>query len=145
MTRAALFQPDGNTCGQTCLAWLLGVSVEEVVTAMQWHDGVRDYDWARALDVFGWRYGFETSFPKMSPLPRMALVTVGSTKVGERRKRTHAVALKDGYIFDPEIGVPIPIVGYRNGILDPMDWAFIDCMEVLGPKKRRRRKRCKKS
>jgi hypothetical protein len=133
-----LMQPTDDTCGQTCVAMIVGVTVDEVVQAMGWNTATSWQDCRRALAKFGIKTGggdrpFPTVWrrgPREHKLPPYSIVEVRDAP----RPKTwgHVVVLRDGIVYDPLYGCGIPILGYARGHLSQTDTQFWVHLPILG-------------
>lgn len=122
-----LLQPDKNTCTQAVIAWVAGVSIERAIKAMGWHRDCKRADIYRACRELGVKFEYVRDFPKKGPLPRLFLAAVGRG----RNTNGHLVGIRDCEVFDPEIGVLVPIIGYQNGVMFPASYRWIWMIPVL--------------
>jgi len=96
-----LKQPENGYCGQTCLAMLAGISVEEVIKIMKstkWQASISKV--LETLDYFGFSYkklvyirGQKTEFPKC------CIINVRGTG------KSHLLVYFDGMFYDPTYGI----------------------------------------
>lgn len=96
-----LKQPANGSCGQTCLAMLAGISVDEVIKIMRttkWQASISKV--LETLDYFGFTYknpvyihGNKVTFPKCCII---------NTRDGEK---SHLLIFYNGVFYDPTSGV----------------------------------------
>lgn len=96
-----LSQPSDGYCGQTCVAMLAGISVDEVIQIMKstkWQASISKI--LETLDYFGFTYkkpvyihGKKVNFPKCCII---------NTRSGEKN---HLLVYFDGLFYDPSSGV----------------------------------------
>lgn len=104
-----LFQPLGsNQCGQTCVAMLLGIPLNDVLTEMG-KDGVTT---TRDLVTILQSHGFETSERRMRVTKSTKLpdICILSMKI-EGQSNWHWVLYVQGKYLDPDAG---PLSRYRR-------------------------------
>lgn len=105
-------QPTNRTCGQTTIAMIAGINVQESIKLFG-HDKssyIRDYK--RVLGQLGFKYSNPNKVDgrRKLNLPKMAIVRM--QKVG--RKTGHLFAYHNGVFYDPLYG----IFNSREALLD---------------------------
>lgn len=116
--------PNSNLCGQTCVAMLAGITLEESIEVFGTSGPTRTKDLIRALT----KLGFKTD-KKLGLAPRKHIkgwcskvVSIQKMVVQEKPRRTHWVLSIYGLIVDPS---PYPVNGriisglavrFRNGV-----------------------------
>lgn len=92
-----LKQPSIGSCGQTCLAMLAGISVEEVIKIMgsnRWQASISKV--LETLDYFGLSYNKPVyTHGKKVNLPKCCIVNVSG------REKNHLMVYFDGLFYDP--------------------------------------------
>lgn len=118
-----LFQPDKTgLCGQTCIAMVAGVTIDEAVQVVRvtsvGDPGTSTEQVIAGLKNFGFRLGKVKSYikkkKKLEVLPEFAIMSV----VDNRTEWGHWVVLKDGFVYDPGIGWPLPVRIYENMLIE---------------------------
>jgi hypothetical protein len=118
-----LLQPDmSGTCGQTCVAMVAGVSLDEAFHAVGSTDlrmeGTVPEDIVRGLRKLGWYvgdyqvHGYKKK--KLLRLPEFALLCLERTN----DRWAHWVVIKGGFVYDPGIGYPLPVRVFEQSILE---------------------------
>ena len=96
-----LKQPSIGSCGQTCLAMIAGISVEEVIKIMgsnRWQASISKV--LETLDYFGLSYNKPVyTHGKNVNLPKCCIINV---RGGEKN---HLIVYFDGFFYDPVSGV----------------------------------------
>lgn len=93
-------QPTDYLCGQTCVAMLAGVTVEEVVSVMKNDKGTGKKDIEKALNYYGISQAKTmTKADNSSVLPKVCILKVLLPQYG------HWILYYDGKYYDPEFGV----------------------------------------
>lgn len=93
-------QPTDYLCGQTCVAMLAGVTVEEVVSVMKNDKGTGKKDIEKALNYYGISQARTmTKADNSSVLPKVCILKVLLPQYG------HWILYYDGKYYDPEFGV----------------------------------------
>lgn len=93
-------QPTDYLCGQTCVAMLAGVTVEEVVSVMENDKGTGKKDIEKALNYYGISQARTmTKADNSSVLPKVCILKVLLPQYG------HWILYYDGKYYDPEFGV----------------------------------------
>ncbi len=93
-------QPTEYLCGQACVAMLVDVTVEEVVSVMQNDKGAGKKDIEKALNHYGIKQARTmTKADNASVLPKVCILKVLLPKYG------HWILYYDGKYYDPEFGV----------------------------------------
>lgn len=124
-----LIQPTDFTCGQTTVAMIAGVTVDEVIEVMGNAKGTQVGDFTRALRHYGFDVGRDIELPhpaertSRSRLPSCAILTV--TKYREDDDFNHAVLLNRAIVYDPALGAGIPLSTYSTNLL-PRDGRWIN-------------------
>lgn len=92
-------EPNGFLCGQTCVAMLAGVTVENVISIMQNDIGCGVGEIKRALDHYGIRHAKTmTKADNTVDLPKACSLKVLLPGYG------HWILYYDGRFYDPEFG-----------------------------------------
>lgn len=112
-----LEQPRGSaTCGQTCLAMVAGIPLDQAVTVLGiprtgQRAGTTPQQLRRAFALLGWNMGDRARYRSGMDLPSVALLGM----MHKRRRYGHWVAFEGpspayptGLIHDPNLGVPVP-------------------------------------
>lgn len=122
----ALLQPHlSSMCGQVCVAMAVGCSLEEAAAAVGRSvlrdEGTHETDLIRALKKLGMKVGaFVDLCPrkgrtkKLILLPKFAIMGIGDRKT----RWGHWVLLRDGVVYDPGIGYPLPVHIYELFIIE---------------------------
>ena len=123
----ALLQPDDTgMCAQTCVAMVANVTIEQAHTACGntslYKAGSSHAEVKRGLKALGVRYGetvpgYRTQGGKKmatSTIPKFCIAYVCDNKT----TWAHAVVIKDGFVYDPGIGWPIPLWVYESYIIE---------------------------
>jgi hypothetical protein len=102
MTLKLQGQPNNMTCGQTSVAMVAGISVEESIKLFGHNHSSRLSDYQRVLKNLGIRYGDYTKVDNRRKvvLPDFCLVRLD--RIGARTG--HLIAYKDGVFYDPANG-----------------------------------------
>lgn len=115
-----MLQPDGTgLCGQVCVAMVANVSLAEAVTACGTRTlrsssvGTTTQEVMRGLRKLKVRFGEYRPFPERK-LPNFAIAEVCDNKT----QWGHWVVLKEGFVYDPGIGWPIPVHVYEDSIIE---------------------------
>ena len=94
------FQPSAKSCGQTCLAMLLGVPVAQVIAEIPDRAATRAAQLCAYLVMRGWT---ATKLQRVrtlrGKLPRHAILRVSWP--GSSRRVGHWILWADGDVFDP--------------------------------------------
>lgn len=99
-------QPTEYLCGQTCVAMLAGVAVEEVVSVMNNDKGTGKKDIEKALNYYGIRQARTmTKADNKSVLPKVCILKVILPRYG------HWILYYDGKYYDPEFGLMDELYG----------------------------------
>lgn len=99
-------QPTEYLCGQTCVAMLAGVTVEEVVSVMDNDKGTGKKDIEKALNYYGIRQARTmTKADNKSVLPKACILKVLLPGYG------HWILYYDGKYYDPEFGLMDELYG----------------------------------
>lgn len=98
-----LFQPPGSKlCGQTCVAMLAGVTLEESVRVFGRKGGTNTKQVAEALGKLGIKSGDRLVRPKfLDELPSCCIAKIHFTDA----KNTHWTVYRDGLYYDPAYGI----------------------------------------
>ncbi len=92
-------EPTGSLCGQTCVAMLAGVSVDDVIDVMGTHEGTVKQDLKKALDYYGIAYAPKsTKFNADTSLPELCIIRMKLPDYG------HWGIYHKGTFYDPEFG-----------------------------------------
>ena len=92
-------EPTGYLCGQTCIAMLANVPVDEVIKIMETDKGTNKQDLKKALDYYGIRYAPKsTKFDANVPLPNLCIIRMILPGYG------HWGIYYNGSYYDPEFG-----------------------------------------
>ena len=123
----ALLQPDDTgLCAQTCVAMVANVSIEKAHAACGntalYEAGSMLHEVKRGLRALGVRHGATISGfvhrgrKKVATrdIPKFCIAFVSDNKTAW----SHAVVIKDGFVFDPAIGWPIPLWVYESFIIE---------------------------
>lgn len=96
-----LQQPQSGLCGQTCLAMLAGISVEEVIRIMKskrWQGSISKV--IETLDYFGFTYRkIIYTRGKQVELPKCCILNVRGNQI------SHLMIYYDGKYYDPTNGI----------------------------------------
>lgn len=93
-------QPTPNSCGQTCVAMLLGMPVAEVLALIpDSGQGTTSGQIAVHLILLGWRVVKPVRFRRS--LPALCLARIVWPGPGSARRRGHWVLFAEGRCFDP--------------------------------------------
>ncbi len=94
-------QPDKGCCGQTCLAMLAGISVEEVIKIMKSNKWQASYSKVlETLDYFGFSYKKTVyTYGKKVEFPKCCIINVRGMP------KSHLLVYFDGVFYDPTSGV----------------------------------------
>lgn len=96
-----LKQPEDGECGQTCLAMLAGISVEEVIKIMKstkWQASISKV--LETLDYFGFSYKKPVYTHGRKPeFPKCCIINSRGTE------KSHLLVYFDGIFYDPTYGV----------------------------------------
>lgn len=108
-----LLQPDASgLCGQTCVAMAAGVTIDEAFNAVGvsgiGQRGTEPSDLVRGLRRLGVRVGEPRPFPQVR-LPRCGIAAINDNKTSWG----HWVFLKNGLVYDPGFGYPLPVRVYE--------------------------------
>lgn len=99
-------QPNEYLCGQTCVAMIAGVSVEDVVKVMQNEKGTGKKDIEKALEHYGIPQAKTmTKADHSTPLPPVCILKVLLPKY------SHWVLYYHGKYYDPEFGLMDALYG----------------------------------
>jgi len=118
-----LLQPDETgMCGQTCVAMAAGVSLAEASAACGVSvlrvAGTDADDLTRGLRALGLKVGKYVNYlnrkTRLKHLPKFAILSITDTA----SRWGHWVLLKDGYVFDPAFGWPMPVHVYELAIIE---------------------------
>ena len=118
-----LLQPDGTPmCGQTCVAMVAGVSLIEASTAIgvsvMKFDGTNADHLIRGLKRLNIKVGrwvdYSTRKKRMVDIPPFAIMSIVNTK----NAWGHWVVVKDGFVYDPGIGYPLPVHIFEAFIIE---------------------------
>lgn len=112
-----LQQPTRTTCGQTCVAMLVGRPVDEVCTVMGRKGKTSTRDLINGLRHYGLSCGDRLArYNKNTVLPPLAILRLKHPQ----ENYTHWVLHKDGENFDPDSVVCVVAYG----------WSIISFLEV---------------
>lgn len=93
-------QPTGYLCGQSVIAMLAGVSVDEVIEVMRNRYGTSTTELRHALDYYGIKMVTKKRQPyEGKPLPKCCILSISLPGYG------HWSLYYDGKYYDPEFGV----------------------------------------
>lgn len=118
-----LFQPDGTgMCGQTVVAMAANVSLAEAAAAVGVSTlrqaGTDANDLVRGLRALGLKTGKWVNYlnrtKRLKVLPKFAVISITDNK----SKWGHWVLVKDGYVFDPALGWPMPVYVYELAVIE---------------------------
>ena len=126
----ALLQPDDTgLCAQTCVAMVANVTVEKAHAACGntalYKAGSSGDEVKRGLKALGVRYG--ATVPGYRTQGRQRVLTRNIPKFciayicDNKTKWSHAVVIKDGFVFDPGIGWPLPLWVYETYVIERAD------------------------
>lgn len=94
-------QPDNGSCGQTCVAMLAGISVDEVIKIMKstkWQASISKV--LETLEYFGFSYEKPVyTHGKKTDFPRCCLINAKGSE------KNHLLVYFDGTFYDPTTGV----------------------------------------
>ncbi|AYP68191.1 hypothetical protein PQE75_gp059 [Bacillus phage vB_BcoS-136] len=96
-------QPTKNTCGQTTIAMLCGITPQESIEVFGHNRSSRYKDYVRVLNQLGVSHGEikKVDNRKKYDLPRKAIVRMNKTG----NKNGHLIAYCDGVFYDPWYGI----------------------------------------
>jgi RimJ/RimL family protein N-acetyltransferase len=89
-------QPGKYLCGQSCVAMLAGVSVDEVVNLIGTEPVNRWRDLEKPLDYYGFSYVPKSIYDSNRPLPDLCIIKCG---------HGHWAIYYKGIYYDPELGI----------------------------------------
>jgi RimJ/RimL family protein N-acetyltransferase len=93
-------EPTGYLCGQSCVAMLTGVSVDEVIKVIGTEKGTNKQDLKKALDYYGIRYAPKSmKYDPNVSLPDLCVIRMILPGYG------HWGLYYNGTYYDPEFGV----------------------------------------
>jgi hypothetical protein len=99
-----IYQPErSNTCGQTCVAMIAGVTYAESVTRFRSRAATRTKQVSAVLRGYGFACPGKLERYKGGELPKLCIVKLTIKRNG--KKWGHWVVYDDGYFFDPSLGV----------------------------------------
>jgi hypothetical protein len=114
-------QPTDDTCGQTTVAMIAGVSVDEVIRITGVIRGTFDEEMQYALDVLGFQCGKPRTVPyedHRTSRFHFPACCVGTVQWhGLNDEMYHAILINKGIVYDPAFGGVVPIHGYVTNIL----------------------------
>jgi hypothetical protein len=122
-TLTMVFQPDSTgMCGEACVAMAAGVTLDEAVRAVGSsvlrQPGTDDRDLIRGLRKLGVKLGPYTNYEdrksRIVQMPDFAIMSV----VDDKTKWGHWVVVKDGVVYDPGIGWPMPTWVYESIVIE---------------------------
>ena len=97
---AYIKEPTGYLCGQSCIAMLAGVSVDEVIDVMETDKGTSGAEVGYALKYYGIAHAkSRAAYEQGTPLPECCLLGIKLPKYG------HWSLYFKGKYYDPEFGV----------------------------------------
>lgn len=97
-----IMQPSFSTCGQACIAMIVGKSVEEVIKDMKTDAPTSIGQLIEILDFYGIRHAEKNKrISKKNPIPYKFSILTVHTNAGY----THWVLLCDNKYYDPEFGL----------------------------------------
>ena len=92
-------EPTGYLCGQTCVAMLADVSVDEIIKIIGTDRGTTKQDLKKALDYYGIRYAPKsTKYDPSIPLPNLCIIRMLLSGYG------HWGIYHNGFYYDPQFG-----------------------------------------
>ena len=95
----------GYLCGQSCVAMLAGVSVDEAIKIIGTDKGTNKQDLKKALDYYGIAYALKsTKYDPNIPLPDLCIIQMTVEKPPDI-KYGHWGIYHNGIYYDPEFGV----------------------------------------
>lgn len=118
-----MLQPDQTgMCGQTCVAMIAGCTLPEAAlacgTSVLNNEGSSTASLVRGLRRLGVKVGKPYTYKgrkrRVVDWPSFALMSVANNKTNW----AHAVVLKDGWVYDPGIGWPLPAHVYEMVIVE---------------------------
>ena len=93
-------EPTGYLCGQSCVAMLAGVSVDEVIKVIGTDKGTNKQDLKKVLDYYGICYAPKSMrYDPKIPLPDLCIIRMALPGYG------HWGIYYKGIYYDPEFGV----------------------------------------
>ena len=93
-------EPTGYLCGQSCIAMLADVPVDEVIKVIGTDKGTNKQDLKKALDYYGIRYAPKSvKYDPEKPLPDLCIIRMKLPGYG------HWGVFYKGIYYDPEFGV----------------------------------------
>jgi hypothetical protein len=119
-TLRLLVQPiESETCAMASVAMVAGVTLDEAIAAAGMlgpSHGTHDPEVKRALARLDVRHGEWVSARKGTrrTIPEFCIATIEDN----RSNWAHAVAVLDGFVYDPSIGWPLPLRVYEDFIID---------------------------
>ena len=95
-----LFQPTKNSCGQTCVAMIAGVSAEDVIKVIG-RGCTSHTDRKKALFHFGISFAEHITRYRGEKIPNYSICVLHLNK----EKNTHCAVWYDGKFYDPYHGI----------------------------------------
>jgi hypothetical protein len=98
-----IYQPEGsNLCGQTCVAMIVGRTLEAVIMVFGHRHATKTRELVSALREYGFRCEDRlTRKRKGLPFPKLCIVKVLWHAAGSKRLQSHWVMYWDGEFYDP--------------------------------------------
>jgi len=114
-----LRQPTKMTCGQTCVAMVAGISVDEAIQVIGKTGGTHGSDLIRGMKKLGVACSKKSKVTDGLTLPKRAILR---QKLRDRKKKWggHWVLYLDGIIYDPGPGISMPVAEYRDQLMQKL-------------------------
>ena len=98
-------EPTGYLCGQSCIAMLAGVTVDEIIDVIKTNKGTSKQDLKKALNYYGIQYApTSTRFDENIALPDLCVLRMMVNK-SNGEEYGHWGLYYNGIYYDPEFGV----------------------------------------
>ena len=98
-------EPTGYLCGQSCVAMLAGVSVDEVIRIIGTAKGTNKQELKKALDYYGICYAPKsTKYDPNIPLPCLCIIRMMVEKPPDIKYGYWGIYYNGTY-YDPEFGI----------------------------------------
>jgi len=121
-------QPTDSTCGQTCIAYIVGVSVDDVISVIGKKKGTYGTDLKKALKVY--------NVPHSDKMIRISKKTIKPDHciVGMQnnlKREGHWVIFRKGKYYDPGNGTILSQQEFRDGYIDWRETSYIEIFEAF--------------